>query len=329
MNLPGRVALPRRLADDAHVTDHDALAQLATDAVHAACRVTQAVREALVTPETIQKKDKSPVTVADLAAQVVVAHKLRDTLPLVAEEDAGQLREEPATLAKVTELAGSEVEGLSEDDVLRLLDKGDFAGGAGGRFWCLDPIDGTKGFLRGEHYAVALGLIEDGKPLLGSLGCPALGDGGTVLTATPAGTFSGADKQAVSDASVPAEARLVESVESGHTSQDDSAVIAERLGITREPVRMDSQAKYAAVAMGQADVYLRLPTRPGYEERIWDHAAGAVCVTAAGGRVTDVDGKELDFGQGRTLKHNTGVIATSGKIHDEVVEAVREVLNRG
>ena len=43
-----------------------------------------------------------------------------------------------------------------------------------GRYWTLDPIDGTKGFLRGDQYAVALGLIDDGEVILGVLGCPNL-----------------------------------------------------------------------------------------------------------------------------------------------------------
>ncbi|HNO80254.1 MAG TPA: inositol monophosphatase family protein, partial [Phycisphaerae bacterium] len=84
--------------------------------------------------------------------------------------------------------------------------------------------------------------------------------------------------------------------------------------------------KYAVVARGDADVYLRLPPRPGYQERIWDHAAGAIIVTESGGTVTDVNGKALDFSRGSTLSENKGVIATSGAIHDRVVEVVKNVL---
>ena len=73
-------------------------------------------------------------------------------------------------------------------------------------------------------------------------------------------------------------ARFCESVESGHSSHGHSAQIAARLGISLDPVRLDSQAKYAVVGRGEADIYLRLPTRPGYVERIWDHAAGAIFV---------------------------------------------------
>ena len=72
-----------------------------------------------------------------------------------------------------------------------------------------------------------------------------------------------------------------------------------------------------------ADVYLRLPTRADYREKIWDHAAGALIVTEAGGRVTDVDGRPLDFTRGSSLLDNRGVLATNGLLHDRVLKAIR------
>ena len=89
---------------------------------------------------------------------------------------------------------------------------------------------------------------------------------------------------------------------------------------------MDSQAKYAAVARGDASIYLRLPTRKDYQEKIWDHAAGVAVITQAGGRVTDITGSPLDFTRGYTLAVNRGIIATNGAIHDAVVDAVRRVV---
>jgi 3'(2'), 5'-bisphosphate nucleotidase len=114
-------------------------------------------------------------------------------------------------------------------------------------------------------------------------------------------------------------ARFCESVESGHSSHGDAAELAKRLGITATPVRMDSQAKYAVVARGEADIYLRLPTRGDYREKIWDHAGGVLIVTEAGGRVSDVDGKPLEFHHGAELLANRGVIVTNGPLHDAVL----------
>ena len=122
------------------------------------------------------------------------------------------------------------------------------------------------------------------------------------------------------------EGRFCESVESGHSSHSHAAQIAEKLQIKNASVRMDSQAKYATIAQGKAEIYLRLPTRVGYEEKIWDHAAGMLVLEEAGGIVTDVYGHKLDYTQGSTLKNNTGVIASNPKIHDEVIAAVKAVL---
>ena len=119
------------------------------------------------------------------------------------------------------------------------------------------------------------------------------------------------------------EARLCESVESGHSSHSRSAQIAESLGITTDPVSLDSQAKYAVVARGEADIYLRLPTRKAYQEKIWDHAGGALVVQEAGGTVSDVNGKPLDFTQGYELTQNRGVVVSNGPLHDAVIKAVQ------
>ena len=89
---------------------------------------------------------------------------------------------------------------------------------------------------------------------------------------------------------------------------------------------MDSQAKYGSIARGAGDLYLRLPVRKDYEEKIWDHAAGDVIVREAGGVVSDAEGRRLDFGKGRTLRGNKGVVAAPRRVHGRVVEVVREVL---
>ncbi len=320
--------------------------KVAIRAVRSAARVCQAVRDRLVTADTLEKRDRSPVTVADFASQAVVGAVLLQEFPddpLIGEEDATELRQDPQAAiraAVVEQVAAGLGQNVSQDQVLDWIDRG----GAGdqaspSRFWTLDPIDGTKGFLRGQQYAVALALIEDGQVVLGVLGCPNLqaeGQSGTLLVAVrgqgtrawPLGTTDADPGQLVGVSSVtdPSQARFCESVESAHSSHGDAQQIASRLGIATEPLRMDSQAKYAAVARGDASIYLRLPTRADYREKIWDHAAGAIVVTEAGGCVTDVTGRPLEFTHGRTLDVNRGVIATNGSIHQAVVGVVGQVI---
>ncbi len=323
--------------------------EAAVAAVRCAASVCLAVQRQLVTAQTIEKKDRSPVTVADFASQAVVCAKLMESFPddgVVGEEDSRVLREEDQSgvLASVVDHVATGLGKTSDSgQVLDWIDRGGATGqqqggGHAARFWTLDPIDGTKGFLRGEQYAVALALIENGQVVLGVLGCPNLsidGGGGVLLVAVRGqGTWieplngggTTPKRVHVSAVSDPSGARFCESVESGHSSQSDAQKVAQQLGITAEPVRMDSQAKYATVARGEASIYLRLPTRADYVEKIWDHGAGMIVVSEAGGRVTDVAGKPLDFTHGRTLASNRGVIATNGSIHDVVVAAVQGVL---
>ncbi len=320
---------------------YEAELRVGIQAVRAAARVCRSVQQRLATAEALEKKDKSPVTVADFASQAIVCEQLMRALPddpVVGEEGSEELRqsEQAALLEAVVREVGGEAAGDSRQ-ILDWIDRGG-ADARGDRYWTLDPIDGTKGFLRGEQYAVALGLLEKGQVVVGILGCPNLDDGdggrGALFAAVRGegaralslwGDDEGGRPVSVSTITSPAEARFCESVESGHSDQDQSARIASGLGITQEPFRIDSQCKYAAIARGEASIYLRMPTRKDYQEKIWDHAAGKLVVEEAGGRVTDVDGKPLDFTHGRTLDANCGVVATCGPIHDEVIEAVKRV----
>ncbi len=325
------------------MSDLDRALRVALAAVRAASRVCRDVQQNLVTAQTLEKKDKSPVTVADYASQAITCALLTRALPgerIVGEEDSHELREgaqAPLLSSVVEHVRGVLGADASENQVLDWIDVGG-ADASGARYWTLDPIDGTKGFLRGEQYAIALGLLEEGEVVAGVLGCPnlALGDGQGALFAAARGQGTrvyslwdeGDEKGTavhVAPVSRTSEARFCESVESGHSNQDESARIAERLGISSEPFRIDSQCKYAAVARGDASIYLRMPTRKDYREKIWDHAAGKIVVEEAGGRVSDVEGRSLDFGHGRTLDANRGIVATAAPIHDEVIEAVRAV----
>ncbi|NRA97784.1 MAG: 3'(2'),5'-bisphosphate nucleotidase, partial [Planctomycetes bacterium] len=265
--------------------------------------------------------------------------------PVVGEENSDALRADGREAARraVVEHVSAEIgSGTDERRVLDWIDRGG-ADALANRYWTVDPIDGTKGFLRGDQYAVALALIEDGEVVLGALGCPNLPDpgggrGGLFAACAGDGARSYAlwDEDDVSGSPVsvqqvasPSEARFCESVESGHSNQSESAEIARLLGIRREPFRIDSQCKYAAVARGDASIYLRMPSRKNYREKIWDHAAGKIVVESAGGTVTDVNGRPLDFRKGRTLEDNRGIVATAGSIHDAVIEAVQRVRGAG
>lgn len=295
----------------------------------------------------VDKSDRSPVTVADLVSQAVVARLLRERFPqdpLVAEEETGvfdgpegaQLKE------RVHHYLCRLVENASVEDLLAWIQHGAHGKERGERYWVLDPVDGTKGFLRGEQYAIALALIEGSQVVLGVLGCPNLGAAG--VEAVPPGSgvlmyavrgegswmapISGEGEPVrvrVSDRQPGQTVRICQSVEAAHSAEDLAARVAQAMGCAYESVRMDSQAKYAVVARGDADLYVRVSARGNYREKIWDHAAGALIVEEAGGRVTDAAGKPLDFGAGIRLERNTGICASNGLVHEAALAALRSL----
>jgi 3'(2'), 5'-bisphosphate nucleotidase len=207
------------------------------------------------------------------------------------------------------------------------------------RFWALDPIDGTKGFLRGDQYAIALALIENGVVTLGILACPNLyvdidhpfGEKGCLFVALKGkGSIQmdghGGSQRAISVSKVknPSEATVTESVEVDHADHLTHRRLAKRLNISKPSVRMDSQAKYGILARGEVTLYLRVPSlaEPGYKENIWDHAAGSIIAEEAGGKVTDVLGRPLDFSSGIKMIKNDGILVSNGILHDVVLKAL-------
>ena len=315
-------------------------------AVRQASRATRFV-QAAAGIDGMAKEDRSPVTVADWASQAVVAltlraHSATHAIPLVGEEDASLLRSAECAplLERVVDAVSHALSRRVETtECLDAIDAGRAAPCA--RFLTLDPVDGTKGFLRRQQYALSLALIQDGVVVHGVVGCPNLPEAdGNYDHADPIGSIAWASRgsgawiaQGATDAHAHARrlaiapwklgdaVRACESVESAHSKQDLSAELLRDLGAAGTPARLDSQCKYVVVARGGADVYLRFPVKAEYREKIWDHAAGALVASEAGACVTDVDGKPLDFGCGRELLHNRGVIAGHPLMVERLVTA--------
>ena len=307
-------------------------AETAVREAMALCRAVQADIDTGV----LEKHDRSPVTIADFGSQALVCRSLAADFPddpVVGEEDARTLRQpdQAEFLDRITRQLTARGVDADSETICDWIDKG--AADPCDRFWTLDPIDGTKGFLRGDQYAVALALVVDGQVEVAVLGCPGLGsavDGGLVFSAirgsgarvAPASDPADSRPVVASDCSDVTRARLCESVESAHSSHDRSKTIAQALGLEIDSLRLDSQAKYATVADSGAEIYLKLPVDEDYVEKIWDHAAGSLVVSESGGTVSDTLGKPLDFSRGRTLSENTGVVVSNGLLHEQVLAAV-------
>ncbi|DBA77012.1 TPA: hypothetical protein ACH3X1_009602 [Trebouxia sp. C0004] len=276
---------------------------------------------------------------------------------MVAEEDSADLRSQDsqAMADRITDEVNSilrQEDGapqLSKQAVLDLIDQGASQGGPQGRHWVLDPIDGTRGFVGLRQYAICLGLLDQGQVVLGVLGCPNLPqqpiqeeDGaagvaervgtegiGCLFTAIKGqGAFVGplngrppSSRLQLQDRSDFSQARFMESYESKHSDQSFTSKLAKELGVTAPPLRLDSQAKYGALARGDAAILLRFPHK-GYREKIWDHAAGVVIVQEAGAVITDASGAPLELGQSRWLDIDRGIVTATPKVHAAILKAI-------
>jgi 3'(2'), 5'-bisphosphate nucleotidase len=281
------------------------------------------------------KDDASPVTLVDFAVQAVVSSRLAAAFPddpLVGEEDAAALRD-PAAAALLSRVAGAVhtvSPGLDVPDLLDAIDRG--RGDPAARFWTLDPIDGTKGLLRGGQYVVALALVVGGEVEVGAIGCPRLSlsaaggeEGGVAVAVRGRGSWwmsldgdelSPLKASPVSD---PRAARVATSVEESHSDRGRMEALRSALGSQAPAILMDSQAKHVIVAAGDADVMVRFP-RASYREAIWDQAAGALLIREAGGKITDLAGRPLDFSTGRRLQNNEGLVASNGVLHEALLK---------
>jgi 3'(2'), 5'-bisphosphate nucleotidase len=337
--------------------------RVAIAAVRRACLVTSTVFNQLVRDrtDTLKKEDESPVTVGDYAAQAVINTVLRNAFPkdpIVGEEGADALRQESndrlrervvslATNALQEDLIDGESTqwGLgshhehSSEALLKAIDEGNDTGGPDKRMWTVDPIDGTKGFLRGGQYAVCLSLIVNGQVVLGVIGCPNIqihpstpdgGQGCIFVAVRGQGAFqitlsgTGAIKLPYFSSE---RSYVLQSEEPKHTNIPLIKHVSDELHLTEWG--MDSQAKYCCLARGEGAVYLRMPAptvggKQPYEERIWDHAPGSILVEEAGGKITDSEGAPLRFGLGRGMGKNHGFVATvDEELHGRVISAIK------
>jgi len=209
-----------------------------------------------------QKSDRSPVTLADGRAEAVILRRLAlatPDIPIISEEQA-------------------EADGLPA--------------AAAQRFWLVDPLDGTKEFIkRNGEFTVNIALVEAGRPILGVIGIPVQG---LIYAAAGPGT---AYRQAADGSIVPIEARAcpvegatVASSRSHATNTELDHWLAGRKVADRKTA--GSALKFCLVAEGAADLYPRFgPTME------WDTAAGHAVLEAAGGRMSNLDGTPFVYGK--------------------------------
>ena len=271
------------------------------------------------------KSDQTLVSQADLFVQAAITHHLNELTPGLAilAEETPELLTTNATVRKLVD-AQLTAQGIGEGSV-SLLSKAEHSVNQN-EYWCLDPIDGTRGFLRGDHYAIALARINRGRVVQSFLCCPRLRGYGVLFTGQDthyeAMRLDSGRRIPQQSADVKGPPILIESLELGPLSESFTRGLKEKLGWNEPSTRMDSQSKYGALTLGDAHCYLRPPRNLDAREYSWDHAAGAHIVEMAGGQVTDFDGNPLDYSTGAKLHNNRGVLATMGVDHATALSSI-------
>ena len=339
------------------------LQQVMIHAVRVGCRVAVRAQKASQSASgKAVKTDASPVTVGDFAVQACISHILSQAFPetkLLGEEDDEGFSKLSSDIKKdiVARVSEEFPELKDETRVAQLIGRGSFGKLPADKPPCfvLDPIDGTKGFLRGEQYAVCLGYLDaDGIPAASVVGCPnmpshlfkpgesdAAADRGFLFDAVHGGGVrmrriekNGEEEilreWSVADNSTEPEAPIViaESYEKSHTKGNTNHVLFKELSIddTKNVLRIDSQVKFCALARGDANVYLRFVS---FDISTWDVLPGYLLLKESGGRVTDKFGGEINFNVGRTVKSDS-LIATRagmGDVHDRILRMIAVIEN--
>jgi 3'(2'), 5'-bisphosphate nucleotidase len=235
------------------------------------------------------KSGGEPVTQADLQSSELIVRRLRQAFPA----DAVLSEEMP-------------------DDGERLVNP---------RVWMIDPIDGTRDFVRGEAgYVVMLGLCIAGRPLVGAVVQPATRQvwmgavGMGAWKESPGGERTPLRVSAIHKSS---DIRLVSS--KSHRSEYYQR-FRRALGVEDELALGSVGLKVALIAEGSRDLYVY----PGSQTKIWDSCGPEAILTAAGGRITDCSGGALGY-TNPTLQNPNGLVASNGCVHDVAIQVVADL----
>ncbi|KAK6852449.1 3'-5'-bisphosphate nucleotidase [Apiospora arundinis] len=281
-------------------------------------------------------------TSADLRANPVLLERVWALLRRL-DDDVAQgsckIPESPDQACEMIDWCGSGVPGGPES----------------GRVWVFDPIDGTKTFVQGQAYAINVALLEGGKQVLSAVGCPTLpadpqghfsndtvdptGRGSLISAVRGYGTFvrplfgspeelEGHRIQPQPDTASLAGLRGVTCFKTLASGVDDChELIMTKLGIEFPGSDLLGWVpRWVTLGLGVANVTVWVYKKRERHGKLWDHAGAMLLFEEVGGKITDIDGKDIDLTVGRIMSANCGFVAAPKNVHSEVLKAVQETL---
>ena len=274
--------------------------------------------------QSYKKKDKSPVTLADFASQIFILSQLKENFyadQIFAEEESSLFSKNIEVLIKKCFIDNN----LKPNEELSSLLN--YRGSQSKRQWIIDPIDGTKGYLRGLSYAVGIGLMENSEPKMCAIGVPNYRNEELAIFVAEKGKGAQAsygDKE-FSPIHVSHENSLSSSVmcQSLHHNKQWINELAEMIE-AKKVISMDGMGKFCMVADGSADLYVR-EMNLDYSFS-WDYMPGDLLVREAGGIITDLNYKSLTFKEDKCKWTAQGLIASNGILHDEIISNIKKLI---
>jgi len=295
----------------------------AVDLVVEATRLAVAARRELPVEAIVEKPDGSVVTAVDVALQVWILDALDrefGAASVIAEEDLASIGGKPAAESHCRALLREWGFEGGERRIEWALSVGTTDGPTRDRerCWILDPIDGTHGYIDGAHWCPCLALLVRGEVAFGANGHDTVAGGVAYGAERGAGTWAtrldgGAPDRVLVRSDRPAREEPVRVVAPARATESQiraRRAVGESTGHPVELLHADSQAKYALVLAGEADVaYSRRGGGPG--KYVWDHAGATLLAREAGAWIGDTDGSPIDCALGRRLSGNRAVICTA------------------
>ncbi|MBY8990088.1 MAG: hypothetical protein KGD58_04975 [Candidatus Lokiarchaeota archaeon] len=271
------------------------------------------------------KADQSPVTLADFASQIFIVSELQNHFSddqIIAEEENLTYFGKKAENSVKQCFNELNIEGINN-----VKDYIEYRGKSSKRQWTVDPIDGTIGFQKGLFYAVGVGLMVNSVPKACAIATPNYH--GKSLAIFSAEQGYGTHVSYDTNNFIPTKVSQINKLNdfrfchSLHYDKPWIIKFARNIGIINF-IQVDSMVKFAMVADGTADLYIK----PINLERsfTWDFLPGDLIVREAGGKVTDIDGTPLRYKESKSIFTKPGIISSNGLLHKEILRQIKEYL---
>ena len=297
--------------------------KLAIKIVKKAAKITEWFRNKEY--KSFSKDDDSPVTLADFASQIYIIASLKNHFiddEIIAEEE--DIKFIDKTSQNVVLQCFQELDLSELHDIKKLIQ---YRGIPSHRQWTVDPIDGTIGFQKGLSYAVGVGFMENSIPKICAIAVPNYK--GNPIAVFSAEKDQGAHVSYSYGDAIPIKVSQIEEIEdiklchSLHYDQPWVMQFAKQAGITKF-VQIDSMAKFAMIADGSADLYIK-PLHPDHSFS-WDFLPGDLIVRESGGTISDLEGISLEFLREKCKWTKPGIIASNSILHEEIIHKLKENL---